>query len=264
MTKHPLSPNVAPDTTVASGPRLDTQTRERVIGILVQSFGGDRPSAGVYTSYIRYFQQFGTVRLVTPDEAPGERKIDLLVLPGGPDVSSAVLSDDKVRYSSGSDNVCYTEFYSKTLSKWVEAGVPIFGICLGFQALMALVYGCKLIDHVAFHSGTEHYIKFKGISKVEHVVNSRHHQAISVNDPALLADSNNKVVFTDAYLEKEDKKTTVVEGSLLEAIYDATRRIGGVQYHPEDLYLDRLNPSKIGGSVDRSIVSFLLGVSTED
>lgn len=143
---------------------------------------------------------------------------DLLLLPGGPDYSLA-LQEHMVDFPFGQGKDCptYTYFYKHKFACWATAGVPMFGICLGFQALCAKL-GNKIVHHMYGHQSAEmhaHTIKY---GNAPHKVNSRHHQCV-----LSLGFKGGSVVATS-------------EGGLIaEAMVSDDNMFAGVQWHPEDM-----------------------------
>jgi gamma-glutamyl-gamma-aminobutyrate hydrolase PuuD len=214
---------------------------------------------------MHYFQQFGKVFMVTPDSLPEHYSLDMLVLPGGADLSLALQSFGQMQYRQGSDNPSYTQFAERRLGNWIASGVPIFGICLGMQMLLNKL-GARLNTHIDNHSGTTHYIVTEtrsGISEVPLVteVNSRHHQGLTIKKYLELPEATKFNIIPVAYslpfwaykYKEEDRSDKLVaaihkkgiqacpEGTTLEAfkcIHETAgiaTRIAGVQWHPEDL-----------------------------
>lgn len=88
-------------------------------------------SVGTTLPYITYFSKFGNVIIVNPVATLVEENLDLLVIPGGPDVST-------LRYLKG-PNTKHSFFNQKPdqarewfdvnmLPKYIEKRIPIFGI----------------------------------------------------------------------------------------------------------------------------------------
>jgi putative glutamine amidotransferase len=108
--------------------------------------------------------------------------------------------------------------------------LPILGICRGFQVLN-VAFGGSLVQHVDGHRPVpadgdgvvEHRVKPTAGSRLaeattadEHVVNSRHHQAVTRDRLA------------------PDLVATVMVGDLVEAFeHRSLRWVVGVQWHPE-------------------------------
>jgi gamma-glutamyl-gamma-aminobutyrate hydrolase PuuD len=209
------------------------------IGILTtetsHSVSYKEKTLGVEMTYYAFFQQFGDVRIITPDEEPGERHFDLIVLPGGADLSSAVFAKQDAKYlvESQEDNPAYTYFYKNSFDKWVQSGIPMFGICLGAQAI-GKAFGLQ-IENIHGHSQGYHglhdvrlafgYQKFNYVNKDKakvYEVNSRHHQAIFKT-----SDTSPAYIIAQA-----------LDGGLhghVEAFGIMGRPIVGVQWHPEDI-----------------------------
>ena len=99
---------------------------------------------GQNTAYIEYFSQFGDVIQIEP---LNEKvwPVDLLVLPGGPDVNP-MRYGQRPHFMTGNPNI-QTEFFDQyILPKYIAAGTAIFGICRGHQTL-AVEFDAKLNQH---------------------------------------------------------------------------------------------------------------------
>jgi gamma-glutamyl-gamma-aminobutyrate hydrolase PuuD len=221
------------------------------IGILTTEVANkSRPqkvkTIGVELAYYEFAAQFGDVRIITADQDPKEVDIDLLILPGGPDFSVALQSMRIEKVKTGEfvkdhfvirhtaespvlqagqngDNPLYTYFYRHSFVKWLNARVPMFGICMGFQG-MASLFGADLKANMP-----EHQISDNGLHELEISpfwkssfndvkVNSRHHQAIpACSLPAQL----DCIATCDGWVE---------------ALLHRSLPLAAVQWHPEDLW----------------------------
>lgn len=99
--------------------------------IAVVGWSTGENSFGVTKPYLEYFSQFGEVEILTPKKGITEG-LDLVVLPGGMDVSSSKYGQVPGFMNSNPD-VFKEYFYEQNLSQYIDAGIPIFGICLGFN-----------------------------------------------------------------------------------------------------------------------------------
>lgn len=211
------------------------------IGIVGWKTGDN--SFGVTVPYLHYFSKFGVVEIITPNQEVIE-DLDLLVLPGGKDL-------DSTRYGQmpsfhNTDGNPYLEAFDKImLPKYIAAGIPIFGICRGFQTLN-VHFGGSLRQH------WNHGYSAKSRSEIIHELilvtenipsikdaagimkdkkkqnytieaNSLHHQVVSTR---LLAESMVPLLLSD-------KNDGVIEGFKHNQL-----PIAGVQYHPEELYYE--------------------------
>lgn len=195
----------------------------------------DSPDDGRYwinRGYVDYFKTYGRVNLIDPLEQEVDRGIDLLVMPGGADVSPG-------RYgmvhlpSIGFPNRAYEVFDYFTLPKYIKARVPIFGICRGHQSLN-VHFGGTLHPHVdeptsysegmlAHYVGTYNKEKFFGTS-------SNHHQAVDKIGEGF------KPLLWGFEIEKfKEEKTKSKPGKILqvEAMIHEVYPIATVQWHPE-------------------------------
>jgi len=151
---------------------------------------------GVTLAYVEFFQHFGDVHIINPNEKT-TRDIDLLVLPGGPDI-------DVCRYLSSEESISmyiskpcpFREWFDMVLlPKYMKKKVPIFGICRGHQSFAAINNG-HLIQNM-WHETNEnnrskkvHNLDISLISlkkfglesaySFNYKVNSIHHQAIDI------------------------------------------------------------------------------------
>lgn len=121
-------------------------------------------SFGITKPYAEYFSQFGKLIILTPSDEIVEG-IDLLVLPGGLDLAPSSMFGVAPSYYTSNTDVMKQYFYETTLPQYIMAGIPIFGICLGFQQLSAY-FGAKLQQHVPYYASGENRGKLVDILKV--------------------------------------------------------------------------------------------------
>lgn len=191
---------------------------------------------GIGIAYAKYLQKFGTVIPLFPsvDILDG---LDLVVLPGGPDLSPANIIEPTLP-SYNNNNVCpYREyFYRNNLPKYIDAGVPIFGICLGFQQLNVLFGGGlqqdfpfnysekgrdEEVDKLVLTELGERFKKRFEIQTKDIKVNSLHHQGVMLHQVSK---------------EFDILATAVTHGyQNVEAFIHKTLPIAGVQFHPEEI-----------------------------
>lgn len=216
--------------------------------------------------YGSWLEQFGKIRMVMPDEF--REDIDILILPGGPDLSPKVATH--ISAQAGQVAPEWLEFYPSTLQQYVESGTRIFGICLGFQMLTAY-FGGTLYGHIPEHDMGRHlvnvedkWLKKLGIDEPIQMVNSRHHQTIYSYPAELLPLS------WSLSGEKKDWKGKTPKGEdkcLLEAWVHSVLPIAGVQWHPEDIthkpesYYAKKYGYCIGDIISNATINFLLNLT---
>lgn len=195
------------------------------IGIV--AWGTGENSFGVTKPYLNFFSDFGMVEMINPFDDFNIRDLDLLVLPGGPDVNPVRYN---TRPSVWTGKPCHFLEYFDTyvLPKYIAKGVPIFGICRGLQTLNVHFNG-TLNQHINHEYSTKsrqeevHSVYKPGLPKNKHSciqkVNSLHHQSIKKlgQDLTILGVSDDNHV---------------------EAIVHDTLPIAAVQWHPEEIYDD--------------------------
>ena len=206
-------------------------------------------SFGSTLSYMVYFSKFGEVIPLMPN-CSINTELDLLVLPGGADVDPDRYGEYPNFYTSKPD--IYKEYFDKNkLPLYIEAGVPVLGICRGHQSL-AVHFGSKLIQDMMHETNKEndpcvvvHPIIFDKVAMNMNVefpedgtieVNSRHHQAVHRKQ---LAESLTPLAYHPG-------------DGLVEMFCHKTLPIVGVQWHPEDVY------NLKSAAFTRSIVRYLL------
>ena len=263
------------------------------IGVLLISYASQAHTQiyGVAKSYMRFAEHIGeritgqaaNVRIVTPDQNPSEMGLDLVILPGGPDLSLAIRPEGSSYIGQGKDCQTYTAFYSsENFGAWVDSGIPLFGICLGSQAL-ANHFGCKLatdgVGHQIPHNGT-HGVLVMQDKAVEtktdiHHMNSRHHQFILLGDeqfnygdlkvicygyPYDYDTEPPKGVSYETLASRLARNLTGTDSSLavpshIEAFRHKSKKIAAVQWHPEDM---KYPITDIGDSVTWKLINWLL------
>lgn len=192
---------------------------------------------GIPTAYLKFFSYFGIVHIIMHNEKEVRKDLDLLVLPGGPDVDTKrYLGENPLSLNIGTACPFRERFDDVLLPKYIENRTPIFGICRGHQSL-AVFFGGKLEQHM-FHETSPssertkkvHYLDLT--SEVDYYipdinsllrfeVNSLHHQVVS-------EEPKNSVILA-TYGNNSFKKD--IE-SLAYVDYPAIT----VQWHPEEIW----------------------------
>jgi putative glutamine amidotransferase len=201
--------------------------KNKKIGIVGWNTGDN--SFGITKPYAEWLSLFGTIHIIAPQTGMVEG-LDLLVLPGGLDLNPANAGNLPSFHTTNTD-VMKQYFYDVNLDQYLEAKVPIFGICLGFQQLCTKFGGTleqnvyvahstkgrhELVDELLFTNNIYSIItkdSLKQIKKYE--VNSLHHQGCyDLNEDMILARETN---FGNIEIAKFNETTY------------------GVQFHPEEI-----------------------------
>lgn len=194
------------------------------IGIPGWKMGDNSFGCGV--NHLDFISKFGDPKILFPQD--DDEDIDLLYLPGGPDVSPQSYGQIPGFYTGNSD-VFRQYFFEKNLGKYIEKGTPVFGVCLGMQ-MLNVHFGGTLTQDLRIHAQSRnrwegaHDVWIAGGSKKDKFeVNSHHHQAVTVAD---LSKELTPLLYTP---NEEDVDNPIIEG-----FKHKTFPIVGVQYHPEE------------------------------
>lgn len=188
-------------------------------------------SFGASKSYLTWLNQFGDVEILTPKKGI-VNDLDLLILPGGADLAPQSYGSVPGYYTSNTD-VMKQYFYDNNLDQYIEAGIPIFGICLGFQQLCAK-FGGSLNQHANYPYSN----KFRG----ELVEEMRFNPKSSANEfltNKLLPTKDEQYLINSIHhqgchsLPSNVEILGISEVGNIEAVR-FTENIFGTQYHPEE------------------------------
>lgn len=194
-------------------------------------------SYGAGASHLEYIQSFGcNARILMPHEELAT-DIDMLYLPGGADLYP--LSYERVPgFKTQNPDVFKQFFYDSRLKGYIESGIPIFGVCLGFQMICAY-FGAQLDQNLIGHPTSDerdelaHGVTLTDTAKAisnakphgkheKYMINSLHHQGI-------LMEGLPEDIIPLAFYGPRDY-------GILEACTHKKYPIGVVQWHPEELW----------------------------
>lgn len=210
----------------------------KTIGIVGHYTGHN--SFGVSKPYLEFFRWFGRVTIINPFEQDVQ-DLDLLVLPGGPDVSPwrYLEPEDELSIMNGSPCFVREHFDRHMLPQYIAAEVPIFGICRGHQTL-AVHFGAKLVQDMYHETNADSdgaklmhglllnhdaILNIPTIPIDDFKVNSRHHQTV------MFPPANATVLaIYDGKWGEEDPMDNEIEALTYWPNYPAHT----VQWHPED------------------------------
>jgi putative glutamine amidotransferase len=195
----------------------------------------DASAFGAGVNHLDFIENFGNAKIIMPWEDLVD--VDMLYLPGGLD-TAALNYGQTPNYNNSNQDLFKEHFFKTKLPLYIEANIPIFGVCLGAQ-MLAVQFGATLTQDLKFHEqssarwGEAHSIWPMNMSaekpeKKGYKVNSHHHQAVCMNnlthhiEPLYVA-TNNDDYFTN-------------DGDIVEAFKIIDKPIYGVQWHPEELY----------------------------
>jgi len=183
------------------------------IGVVGRNVGG---VVGVQAAYFDYFQDYGDVVIINPIVDVPDESLDLLVLPGGPDILDGTPTTD-----TGSPDVFFEFFDKYVLWQYIQlAEMPILGVCRGFQTLNRH-FGGRITQHVhnTYSIPRDKLVETITMTDKETFkVNSMHHQAVFVEQLA-------------ADLECIGKSKEFLN---VEIFHHRSLKIMGVQFHPEE------------------------------
>lgn len=198
-------------------------------------------SFGVTKPYMEHLAEYGTLVVLTPHEV-ADTSLDMVVMPGGKDTAAWAAGSRPSYYNSDSDQ--FKEYFMRiTLQAYIDAGIPIWGTCLGFQQL-AVHFGSKVTQNLGNHPTTHHERRWEAAHRIivspeykpledkvlgqnkkvkdkpKHIeVNSLHHQGILVED-----------------LSEELTLVSHSPDNIVEHFVHPTLPIAGAQSHVEEDY----------------------------
>ena len=188
---------------------------------------------GAGTNYLELISRFGKPRIIFPGD--DLVKVDLLLLPGGLDIAPQSYGNVP-GFRTNNQDVFKQFFYEKRLSMYIDSGIPIFGICLGFQ-MLAVYFGSTLEQHLWRHPQSParqtsgHSVKPmpQAIHYATHPfeINSHHHQGVFLK--GLSAEL--EPLALEVY-----ENTSKSENVLVEAFRHRQKPIMAVQWHPEEWF----------------------------
>ncbi|MDR1668264.1 MAG: gamma-glutamyl-gamma-aminobutyrate hydrolase family protein [Bacteroidales bacterium] len=209
-------------------------SEKKIIGIV-----GYRSEDGVVfgagSNYLELISRFGKPYIIFPDEELA--KIDMLLLPGGPDIAPQAFGALPT-FKTGHQDVFRQFFYDRRLPAYIHAGIPVFGICLGFQ-MLAVHFGSSLEQHLWKHPQSDERSKpahsvqplppAAGFDTQPFDVNSHHHQGVLLDGLSPQLEP-----LATAQLD------ACSDVRLVEAFRHKTLPVMGVQWHPEE-WFDRFS-----------------------
>lgn len=208
---------------------------KKVIGIPGWKIGDNSFGCGI--TYLDFISKFGDPCIIMPWEK--EVKVDALLLPGGPDVTPSLYGQDN-GYFTGNPCIHREGFFTRELDKYVKSGIPVFGICLGFQ-MLNVFFGGTITQNLHFHGTTTRYVADQEVTLAEtpfhgsdnkYKVNSHHHQGVTLAD----LPKDNCMQRLAAVWNHDDTKGGVKNNNnIIEAFMHKELPIGGVQWHPEEI-----------------------------
>jgi len=214
---------------------MKNATNQPQIGLLVGKTSDGAIS--IPAKYSIFANSFGNIRPVFVYDEKVHADLDILILMGGADVNPFRYGE-KPHFETQNPNIQYEWWDTLMLPEYIKAGVPIFGICRGFQTLNVHLGGKlsqdinqeyseksrgELVDNltVVNNQSTKQWLRSIGFKDVDKVykTNSLHHQGFYYGQkgvtvvPLML---NSKFENVEAFITNDFK-------------------VAGVQWHPEEL-----------------------------
>lgn len=179
-------------------------------------------------SYVEFLMQFGDIVPIFPYTQTIDKRLSVLVLPGGRDVALSRQPNAIPSLQAGAPDIGLEYFDNNILDKYIEYGTPILGICRGDQSL-DVKFGGTLIqhsDHLPYSDPRTKVVETMIVNqkslpfkcKSTYRINSLHHQYVAKN-------SESEMISIGISKEWEN----------CEAIMHPTKPIFGLQYHPEEI-----------------------------
>jgi len=161
-----------------------------------------------YSDVIKYFEKLN---------------INGLILSGGNNITPSLYG---ASYDASDSFPERDQTEMKLIDYCLEKDIPILGVCRGMQ-IINIYFGGTLTQNIQNHVNKNHKInisKYNEYFGESHVVNSFHNFGIYKTD---LGDD------IEVFAESDD--------GLIEGIYHKTRRVVGIQWHPERKPTDNIS-----------------------
>ena len=186
---------------------------------------------GAGSNYLELISRFGKPQIIFPDDELV--RVDLLLLPGGLDVAPQSFGTVPT-FKSGHQDVFKQFFYEKRLKLYVDANIPVFGICLGFQ-MLAVYFGSSLEQHLWRHTQSA------GRSIAAHSVTPLREAMRYAAQPFEVNSHHHQGVFLDGLSDKLEalavaKENPTSDLMLVEAFRHRSKPVMAVQWHPEEWF----------------------------
>ena len=187
-----------------------SKEKRPIIGIPGHKLGDN--SFGANIDHLDFISKFGNARILFPwDE---DVDLDLLYLPGGPDILPSRYGQYPGFYTSNPD-LFRQYFFDEILPKYIKKGTPLFGVCLGMQILNVAFNG-TLTQDLKYHAQSKdrwqkgHDVYTVGMNRKigKFEVNSHHHQGVTYKD---MSKEFDMLVYAD---NEEDGENCIVEAFL--------------------------------------------------
>lgn len=203
-----------------------------LIGIVGWKTGDN--SFGVTIPYLNHLSNFGDIVVLNPMRGIIS-DLDLVILPGGKD-SPSFLYGVPPNYANGDSDQFKEWFAHNNLDQYINAGVPIFGTCLGMQQLI-IHFGGSLCQNLINHAFSN---EFRGEPVHELVFT---HEYMLLEAKLLARRKKDKVIKTcslhhqGAYQENIPECFNIIattKDKVVEVIEHKTLPIAGCQGHTEE------------------------------
>ena len=149
-----------------------------------------------------------------------EARVYSEVIPHTASIEEIKAKDPQAVVLSGGPASVYAEGAPKLDPALFDLGVPVFGICYGFQAMAQALGG------TVAHTGTSEY----GRTELK-VVGGQLHSDLPATQPVWMSHGDAVTAAPDGF-----EVVAASAGAPVAAFEDRVRRLAGVQYHPEVLH----------------------------
>lgn len=160
---------------------------------------------GIKRNILRLFEENDCHITVVPSETTAEEVL--------------ALKPDGVFLSNGPGDPAAVDYAPKAVKSIADAGVPIFGICLGHQ-ILALTYGAETTKMPYGHRGGNHPVKDMRSGKVL-ITSQNHGFAVQGTETEIPGAPDLEVTHIN------------LNDGTIEGLKHRTRPVFAVQYHPE-------------------------------
>jgi len=208
------------------------------LNIAIPAWRTSEDSLGVTLPYLRFIAKFGNPKILLPTDNIEFNPLDYdaVIMPGGPDVNPQRYGQLPEPFTG--KPCLYKEYFDlEFIPKCIKKGIPIFGICRGFQSLN-VIFGGTITQHINtnYHGLNDQYDRSEEVHEVKALEDNIPTEELLKAVPKETNSIHHQAIFKEEL--SEDLIPLIVHypyEEIVEAFIHKLFPIAAVQWHPEEL-----------------------------